>query len=156
MVSPLLPGGVKSTRWTLDEDASIVAMRQAGENWKAISKALQGWSATACALRYASLQLRPEWNEAQKDQVAYWYTQLKQNLWSRLAAMVGLSISDVEALAWQLGQREMASRAARLRHGTNGGSTSCSTSTLDDLETRSPRFEPDDAENTVIDGAEQL
>ncbi|KAI9923319.1 hypothetical protein MW887_004047, partial [Aspergillus wentii] len=100
--------------------------------------------------------LRPEWNEAQKDQIAYWYTQLKQNLWSRLATMVGLPISDVEAIAWQLGQREMACRAARLRHGTSRGSTSCSTSTLYEHETRSPRFELDVPENTVIDGAERL
>lgn len=68
------PAKKKQTKWTGDEDASIIELRGNGMKWEDISKHLPGRSAISCRLRFQNyLERRSEWDEEKKNKLARLY-----------------------------------------------------------------------------------
>ena len=68
------PAKKKQTKWTADEDVSIIALRGNGMKWEDISKHLPGRSAISCRLRFQNyLERRSEWDEEKKNKLARLY-----------------------------------------------------------------------------------
>ncbi|KAK0335652.1 hypothetical protein LTR59_011091 [Friedmanniomyces endolithicus] len=109
-----------STKWRTDEDASIVKLRRDGRKWKDIAEELPGRSAISCRLRYQNyLERRPQWDERKQDRLALLYDRYKEDMWSGIAAELGLPYRAVEAMHWPMGAEEMARRANRTVFSTS-------------------------------------
>lgn len=68
------PAKKKQSKWTADEDASIIELRGNGMKWEDISKQLPGRSAISCRLRFQNyLERRSEWDEEKKNKLARLY-----------------------------------------------------------------------------------
>jgi hypothetical protein len=68
------PAKKKQSKWTADEDASIIELRGNGMKWEDISKHLPGRSAISCRLRFQNyLERRSEWDEEKKNKLARLY-----------------------------------------------------------------------------------
>lgn len=68
------PAKKKQSKWTADEDASIIELRGNGMKWEGISKHLPGRSAISCRLRFQNyLERRSEWDEEKKNKLARLY-----------------------------------------------------------------------------------
>ena len=68
------PAKKKQSKWTADEDASIIELRGNGMKWEDISKHLPGRSAISCRLRFQNyLERRAEWDEEKKNKLARLY-----------------------------------------------------------------------------------
>lgn len=68
------PAKKKQSKWTSDEDASIIELRGNGMKWEDISKHLPGRSAISCRLRFQNyLERRSEWDEEKKNKLARLY-----------------------------------------------------------------------------------
>jgi hypothetical protein len=64
----------KQSKWSPDEDAKIIQLRQEGMKWEDISKHLPGRSAISCRLHYQNyLERRSEWDEDRKNKLARLY-----------------------------------------------------------------------------------
>lgn len=71
------PAKKKQSKWTADEDASIIELRGNGMKWEDISKHLPGRSAISCRLRFQNyLERRSEWDEEKKNKLARLYERL--------------------------------------------------------------------------------
>ncbi|KAI5800300.1 hypothetical protein DFH27DRAFT_463861, partial [Peziza echinospora] len=102
----------KQSKWTAEEDAIIIDLRQKGRKWNDISEALPGRSPLSCRLHYQNyLERRPEWDEARKNQLSMIYERLKPQMWSELAGEMKIPWRAAEAMHWQLGEEDMARRA---------------------------------------------
>ncbi|KAK0824924.1 hypothetical protein LTR91_019519 [Friedmanniomyces endolithicus] len=114
------PPASTPTKWTIAEDASIVKLRRDGRKWRDAAEELPGRSATSCRLRYQNyLERRPQWDEKKQDKLALLYDRLKKDMWSGIAAELGLPYRAVEAMHWQMGAEEMARRANRTVFNTS-------------------------------------
>jgi hypothetical protein len=68
------PAKKKQSKWSADEDASIIELRGNGMKWEDISKHLPGRSAISCRLRFQNyLERRSEWDEEKKNKLARLY-----------------------------------------------------------------------------------
>lgn len=68
------PAKKKQSKWTADEDRSIIELRGNGMKWEDISKHLPGRSAISCRLRFQNyLERRSEWDEEKKNKLARLY-----------------------------------------------------------------------------------
>lgn len=68
------PAKKKQSKWTAEEDASIIELRGNGMKWEDISKHLLGRSAISCRLRFQNyLERRSEWDEEKKNKLARLY-----------------------------------------------------------------------------------
>lgn len=68
------PAKKKQSKWTPDEDASIIELRGNGMKWEDISKHLPGRSAISCRLRFQNyLERRTEWDDEKKNKLARLY-----------------------------------------------------------------------------------
>lgn len=68
------PPKKKQSKWTADEDRSIIELRGNGMKWEDISKHLPGRSAISCRLRFQNyLERRSEWDEEKKNKLARLY-----------------------------------------------------------------------------------
>ncbi len=68
------PAKKKQSKWSADEDASIVELRGSGMKWEDVSKHLAGRSAISCRLRFQNyLERRAEWDEEKKNKLARLY-----------------------------------------------------------------------------------
>lgn len=68
------PAKKKQSKWTTDEDRSIIELRGNGMKWEDISKHLPGRSAISCRLRFQNyLERRSEWDEEKKNKLARLY-----------------------------------------------------------------------------------
>lgn len=68
------PTKKKQSKWTADEDRSIIELRGNGMKWEDISKHLPGRSAISCRLRFQNyLERRSEWDEEKKNKLARLY-----------------------------------------------------------------------------------
>ena len=64
----------KQSKWSPDEDATIIQLRGEGMKWEDISKHLAGRSAISCRLHYQNyLEQRSEWDEDRKNKLARLY-----------------------------------------------------------------------------------
>lgn len=64
----------KQSKWSPEEDASIIELRGRGMKWEDISKRLPGRSAISCRLHYQNyLERRSEWDEERKNKLARLY-----------------------------------------------------------------------------------
>lgn len=125
------PAKKKQSKWTPDEDASIIQLRGNGMKWEDISKHLPGRSAISCRLRFQNyLERRAEWDEERKNKLARLYercvvpppsinelhhlidtTRFKKDMWEKIAKEMQLPWRAAENMHWQIGEVEMAQRA---------------------------------------------
>ena len=64
----------KSSKWSPDEDAKIIQLRQNGMTWEDISKQFAGRSATSCRLHYQNyIEKHPSWDDTSKTKLANLY-----------------------------------------------------------------------------------
>jgi hypothetical protein len=71
---PLESPAKKQSKWSPEEDAMIIDLRQRGMKWEDISKRLPGRSAISCRLHYQNyLERRSEWDEERKNKLARLY-----------------------------------------------------------------------------------
>ncbi|GAB7340694.1 hypothetical protein MBLNU457_7082t1 [Dothideomycetes sp. NU457] len=106
------PAKKKQSKWSPEEDASIIELRGNGMKWEDISKNLPGRSAISCRLRFQNyLERRSEWDEEKKNKLARLYERFKKDMWEKIAKEMALPWRAAEAMHWQIGEVEMASRA---------------------------------------------
>ncbi|KAF2718577.1 hypothetical protein K431DRAFT_230551 [Polychaeton citri CBS 116435] len=106
------PAKKKQSKWTAEEDASIIELRGNGMKWEDISKHLPGRSAISCRLRFQNyLERRSEWDEEKKNKLARLYERFKKDMWEKIAKEMALPWRAAEAMHWQIGEVEMAQRA---------------------------------------------
>lgn len=124
------PAKKKQSKWTADEDASIIELRGNGMKWEDISKHLPGRSAISCRLRFQNyLERRSEWDEEKKNKLARLYERyvdtgsliifgamlthhrFKKDMWEKISKEMALPWRAAEAMHWQIGEVEMAQRA---------------------------------------------
>lgn len=68
------PSARKQTKWSPEEDASIIELRGNGMKWDDISERLPGRSSISCRLHYQNyLERRSEWDEDRKNKLARLY-----------------------------------------------------------------------------------
>jgi hypothetical protein len=68
------PAKKKQSKWSHEEDATIVELRGNGLKWEDISKHLPGRSAISCRLRFQNyLERRSEWDDEKKIKLARLY-----------------------------------------------------------------------------------
>jgi len=68
------PAKKKQSKWSSEEDASIIELRGDGMKWEDISKHLPGRSAISCRLRFQNyLERRSEWDDEKKNKLARLY-----------------------------------------------------------------------------------
>lgn len=68
------PAKKKQSKWSAEEDASIIELRGNGMKWEDISRNLPGRSAISCRLRFQNyLERRSEWDEEKKNKLARLY-----------------------------------------------------------------------------------
>ncbi|KAF2206955.1 hypothetical protein CERZMDRAFT_3729, partial [Cercospora zeae-maydis SCOH1-5] len=102
----------KQSKWTADEDRSIIELRGNGMKWEDISKHLPGRSAISCRLRFQNyLERRSEWDEEKKNKLARLYERFKKDMWEKISKEMQLPWRAAEAMHWQIGEVEMAQRA---------------------------------------------
>ncbi|KAK4505141.1 hypothetical protein PRZ48_003104 [Zasmidium cellare] len=122
------PPKKKQSKWTADEDRSIIQLRGNGMKWEDISKQLPGRSAISCRLRFQNyLERRSEWDEEKKNKLARLYERFKKDMWEKIAKEMQLPWRAAEAMHWQIGEVEMAQRANvpvfHLAHQSGSSST---------------------------------
>ena len=143
------PAKKKQSKWTPDEDASIIELRGNGMKWEDISKHLPGRSAISCRLRFQNyLERRAEWDEERKNKLARLYERyvptipptlslqvrrrstmltasirFKKDMWEKIAKEMQLPWRAAENMHWQIGEVEMAQRANVPVFHTAGQST---------------------------------
>ncbi|KAK5172568.1 uncharacterized protein LTR77_002688 [Saxophila tyrrhenica] len=106
------PAKKKQSKWTPDEDASIIELRGNGMKWEDISKHLPGRSAISCRLRFQNyLERRTEWDDEKKNKLARLYERFKKDMWEKISKEMQLPWRAAEAMHWQLGEEDMARRA---------------------------------------------
>ncbi|RMY80572.1 hypothetical protein D0862_12674 [Hortaea werneckii] len=106
------PAKKKQSKWTAEEDASIIELRGNSMKWEDISKHLPGRSAISCRLRFQNyLERRSEWDEEKKNKLARLYERFKKDMWEKIAKEMQLPWRAAEAMHWQIGEVEMAQRA---------------------------------------------
>nr|POE53493.1 transforming protein myb [Quercus suber] len=106
------PAKKKQSKWTADEDASIIELRGSNMKWEDISKHLPGRSAISCRLRFQNyLERRSEWDEEKKNKLARLYERFKKDMWEKISKEMQLPWRAAEAMHWQIGEIEMAQRA---------------------------------------------
>ncbi|KAK4631322.1 hypothetical protein CLAFUW4_03687 [Fulvia fulva] len=106
------PAKKKQSKWTTDEDRSIIELRGNGMKWEDISKHLPGRSAISCRLRFQNyLERRSEWDEEKKNKLARLYERFKKDMWEKISKEMQLPWRAAEAMHWQIGEIEMAQRA---------------------------------------------
>jgi hypothetical protein len=126
------PAKKKQSKWTADEDRSIIELRGNGMKWEDISKHLPGRSAISCRLRFQNyLERRSEWDEEKKNKLARLYeryvapreqrsvqhvanvmvSRFKKDMWEKISKEMQLPWRAAEAMHWQIGEVEMAQRA---------------------------------------------
>ncbi|KXT07114.1 hypothetical protein AC578_2389 [Pseudocercospora eumusae] len=106
------PAKKKQSKWTADEDRSIIELRGNGMKWEDISKHLPGRSAISCRLRFQNyLERRSEWDEEKKNKLARLYERFKKDMWEKISKEMQLPWRAAEAMHWQIGEIEMAQRA---------------------------------------------
>ncbi|CAK4032665.1 Transcription factor MYB98 [Lecanosticta acicola] len=106
------PAKKKQSKWTADEDRSIIELRGNGMKWEDISKHLPGRSAISCRLRFQNyLERRSEWDEEKKNKLARLYERFKKDMWEKISKEMQLPWRAAEAMHWQIGEVEMAQRA---------------------------------------------
>ncbi|KAF4637520.1 hypothetical protein G7Y89_g548 [Cudoniella acicularis] len=111
----------KQSKWSAEEDALIIDLRGGGMKWEDISKRLPGRSAISCRLHYQNyLERRSEWNEERKNKLARLYEKFKPEMWSKVAEELGVPCRAAEAMHWQLGEADMASRAGVVPFSLSG------------------------------------
>jgi len=106
------PAKKKQSKWSGEEDAAIIELRGNGMKWEDISKHLPGRSAISCRLRFQNyLERRSEWDDEKKNKLARLYERFKNDMWEKIAKEMQLPWRAAEAMHWQIGEVEMASRA---------------------------------------------
>lgn len=125
------PAKKKQSKWSGEEDAAIIELRGNGMKWEDISKQLPGRSAISCRLRFQNyLERRSEWDDEKKNKLARLYERcvrnndrsyaqpvltssgrFKKDMWEKIAKEMQLPWRAAEAMHWQIGEVEMASRA---------------------------------------------
>ncbi|TKX19494.1 Myb-like DNA-binding domain-containing protein 8 [Elsinoe australis] len=106
------PAKKKQSKWSAEEDAAIIELRGNGMKWEDISRNLPGRSAISCRLRFQNyLERRSEWDEEKKNKLARLYERFKKDMWEKIAKEMALPWRAAEAMHWQIGEVEMASRA---------------------------------------------
>ncbi|KAI7305450.1 hypothetical protein KC315_g14667 [Hortaea werneckii] len=120
------PAKKKQSKWTAEEDASIIELRGGNMKWEDISKHLPGRSAISCRLRFQNyLERRSEWDEEKKNKLARLYERFKKDMWEKIAKEMQLPWRAAEAMHWQIGEVEMAQRAnVPVFHLAGGGNAS--------------------------------
>ncbi|KIX99196.1 uncharacterized protein Z520_04772 [Fonsecaea multimorphosa CBS 102226] len=109
---PIQSPAKKQSKWSPEEDAKIIQLRQDGMKWEDISKHLPGRSAISCRLHYQNyLERRSEWDEDRKNKLARLYERFRADMWARVAEEMAMPWRAVEAMHWQMGEHEMAKRA---------------------------------------------
>ncbi|KAL2401683.1 hypothetical protein ABEF93_007878 [Exophiala dermatitidis] len=109
---PIQTPAKKQSKWSPEEDAKIIQLRQDGMKWEDISKHLPGRSAISCRLHYQNyLERRSEWDEDRKNKLARLYERFRADMWARIAEEMAMPWRAVEAMHWQMGEHEMAKRA---------------------------------------------
>ncbi|KAF2423179.1 hypothetical protein EJ08DRAFT_596367 [Tothia fuscella] len=102
----------KKGKWTPEEDKLAIELRRGGMKWDDIAKRLPGRSAISCRLRYQNYsEKRQDWDDEKKNKLARLYNRFKQPMWEMVAKEMGLPWRAIEAIHWQMGPEEMASRA---------------------------------------------
>ncbi|TLD32078.1 hypothetical protein E2P81_ATG07568 [Venturia nashicola] len=102
----------KKGKWTPEEDKLAIELRRNGIKWDDIAKKLPGRSAISCRLRYQNYsEKRQDWDDEKKNKLARLYNRFKQAMWEMVAKEMGLPWRAIEAIHWQMGAEEMASRA---------------------------------------------
>ncbi|KAK4550674.1 hypothetical protein LTR36_000253 [Oleoguttula mirabilis] len=126
------PAKKKQSKWTADEDASIIELRGNGMKWEDISKHLPGRSAISCRLRFQNyLERRSEWDEEKKNKLARLYERFKKDMWEKISKEMQLPWRAAEAMHWQIGEVEMAQRAnVPVFHLAGQGSAASQVSTM--------------------------
>ncbi|KAL6720139.1 hypothetical protein ACLMJK_002060 [Lecanora helva] len=108
----VLSGPKKSQKWSPAEDAKVIELRAKNMKWADISKEMVGRSDTSCRLHYQNyLEKRQPWDEEKRNKLARVYDRLKQELWTPIAAELGVPWRAAEGMHWQLGKDDMARRA---------------------------------------------
>ena len=68
-------------KWSPEEDATIIRLRQDGMKWEDISKHLPGRSAISCRLHYQNyLEKNLDWDEESKTKMARLYERYDRTL----------------------------------------------------------------------------
>ncbi|PCD21939.1 hypothetical protein AU210_015742 [Fusarium oxysporum f. sp. radicis-cucumerinum] len=99
-------------KWSAAEDALIIRLRGRNMKWEDISKRMPGRSAIACRLHYQNfLERRSEWDEERMNKLARLYERFKPEIWAKVAEEMAVPWRAVEAMHWQLGEKDMARRA---------------------------------------------
>ncbi|KAF4334157.1 DRPLA-like protein [Fusarium beomiforme] len=102
----------KHGKWSSEENALIIKLRQCNMKWDDISKRLPGRSATACRQHYqAHLQGQSDWDEELKNKLARLYERFKPEMWAKIAEEMAVPWRAAEAMHWQLGEADMTRRA---------------------------------------------
>ncbi|KAK3055065.1 hypothetical protein LTR09_004225 [Extremus antarcticus] len=145
------PAKKKQSKWTPDEDASIIELRGNGMKWEDISKHLPGRSAISCRLRFQNyLERRTEWDDEKKNKLARLYERFKKDMWEKISKEMQLPWRAAEAMHWQLGEEDMARRAnVSVFHLAGQAQPSHSNGMSDRVPSVSPPVAPDlDAAHT--------
>ncbi|KAG9257455.1 uncharacterized protein F5Z01DRAFT_671053 [Emericellopsis atlantica] len=102
----------RQSKWSAQENATIIELRGSGMKWEDISKQIPGRSAISCRLHYQNyLERRPDWTEERKDKLAQLYERFKAEMWSKVAEELAVPWRAAEAMHWSMGEVDMAARA---------------------------------------------
>ena len=82
------PAKKSSTKWNVEENKLIIALRGQGMKWSDISRRIPGRTELACRLHYQNyLEKRGDWDEERKNKLARVYERYDSNL-SLLSALL--------------------------------------------------------------------
>ncbi|KAJ3499503.1 hypothetical protein NLG97_g292 [Lecanicillium saksenae] len=102
----------KPTKWSPEEDDTMIELRGKGMKWDDVAKSLPGRSSASCRLRHQNyLERRCELDNDRKDKLAILYHRFKAEMWAKVAEELQVPWRAVEAMHWKLGEFEMADRA---------------------------------------------
>ncbi|KAL9108592.1 MAG: hypothetical protein Q9227_006678 [Pyrenula ochraceoflavens] len=87
------PPPKKQSKWSPEEDALIMQLRNDGMKWQDISRHIH------------------QWDEEKSNKMGRLYERFKREMWSKIAEELSVSWRTAEAMHWKLGEAEMARRA---------------------------------------------
>ncbi|EFW15720.1 hypothetical protein D8B26_002211 [Coccidioides posadasii str. Silveira] len=90
----------RRSKWSPEEDESIIRLRGSRTKWEDVSKGLPGRSAMSCRLHYQNHLERSEWDDAKQDRLACLYERYKEEMWAKIAVEMAVPWRTAEAMHW--------------------------------------------------------
>ncbi|KAF2192783.1 hypothetical protein K469DRAFT_717377 [Zopfia rhizophila CBS 207.26] len=120
-------GSRSSASWSAKDDETLIAARASGLNWNQIApRYFPSKTPNACRKRHERLMERKnaeEWDGVKLETLAEAYMEVRQEMWTILAARVGEKWTLVEQKCMEKGMKNLqqAYRSAQKKQGTYDG-----------------------------------